>query len=102
MKNWILAAAAAVIISAGIPVALAQDTGSRSPASAQPQQAGKPVWTPPAAILGTTVLSEDFADITTLAGAGWVQTNNSAPLGVTGWFQGNDTVFPSQAGAPAA
>lgn len=31
--------------------------------------------------------------------AGWTCTNNSAPLGTTNWFQGNDTVFPAQAGA---
>ena len=46
-----------------------------------------------------TLLSEGFNDITTLPGAGWVQTNNSAPLGATGWFQGNDVVFPAQSGA---
>lgn len=102
MKKWMLAAAAAVIVSAGMSAALAQDRGSRGIAAPEPQQAGKPVWTPPIAPFGTNVLSEDFADITTLAGAGWVQTNNSAPLGTTGWFQGNSAVFPSQAGAPTA
>jgi subtilisin-like proprotein convertase family protein len=30
--------------------------------------------------------------------AGWFTQNNSAPVGVTGWFQGNTTVFPAQAG----
>ncbi|NUM47805.1 MAG: hypothetical protein HUU38_24120, partial [Anaerolineales bacterium] len=44
--------------------------------------------------------SEDFADITALAG--WFAQNNSNPLGTTGWFQGNDTVFPAHAGAPTA
>jgi hypothetical protein len=47
-------------------------------------------------------LTENFNDITTLPGAGWVQTNNSSPLGTTGWFQGNDGIFPAQAGAPDA
>jgi uncharacterized repeat protein (TIGR01451 family) len=44
-------------------------------------------------------LTEGFNDITTLPGLGWFMQNNSSPLGVTGWFQGNDTVFPAQAGA---
>ncbi|HKE96722.1 MAG TPA: choice-of-anchor J domain-containing protein, partial [Povalibacter sp.] len=30
---------------------------------------------------------------------GWVLTNNSTPGGLTGWFQGNDGVFPSYSGA---
>ncbi|MBX3283412.1 MAG: VCBS repeat-containing protein [Acidobacteria bacterium] len=47
-------------------------------------------------------ITEDFADITTLPGAGWVQTNHSAPVGTTQWFQGNSTVFPSQAGGVTA
>ncbi len=46
--------------------------------------------------------SEDFADITTLPGMGWYFQNNSDPLGLTDWFQGNDTVFPAQAGAATA
>jgi hypothetical protein len=48
------------------------------------------------------LLSEGFDDTTTLPGAGWAFQNNSAPLGLTDWFQGNDTVFPAQAGAPTA
>ncbi|MCB9154482.1 MAG: choice-of-anchor J domain-containing protein, partial [Caldilineae bacterium] len=35
-------------------------------------------------------------------GQGWFFQNNSEPLGVTDWFQGNDGVFPSQAGATTA
>jgi hypothetical protein len=31
--------------------------------------------------------------------AGWTTTNNSTTIGSTGWFQGNATVFPAQAGA---
>ena len=45
-------------------------------------------------------LEENFDDVTTLAGKGWVQTNNSSPLGTTGWFQGNAGVFPANTGAP--
>jgi hypothetical protein len=45
------------------------------------------------------ILTEGFDDITTLAGSGWTQINNSALLGTTGWFQGNTGVFSAQAGA---
>jgi len=31
--------------------------------------------------------------------AGWTAKNNSVPLGTSGWFQGNATVFASQSGA---
>jgi len=47
-------------------------------------------------------ITEDFADITTLPGAGWAQTNHSSPVGTTSWFQGNSSVFPSHAGAATA
>jgi len=45
-----------------------------------------------------TILSESFDDITTLASAGWVQTNKSNALGSTGWFQGNTGVFEAEGG----
>lgn len=41
---------------------------------------------------------ENFDNISTLSGSGWVMTNNSSPIGSTGWFQGNTAVFNSQAG----
>jgi hypothetical protein len=44
--------------------------------------------------------TENFNDITTLAGAGWVMVNNSNPAGSTGWFQGDPSVFSAQSGAP--
>jgi hypothetical protein len=44
-------------------------------------------------------LSEDFNNITTLPGSGWFVQNNSAPLGTTGWFQGNTSLFSAQSGA---
>ena len=31
-----------------------------------------------------------------------MQTNHSTAVGSTKWFQGNDTVFPAQAGAPTS
>lgn len=47
----------------------------------------------------TVVLNEGFDDITTLSGAGWQITNQSAPIGTTTWFQGGSgTNFPGQTG----
>src|SRR5690606_24557748 len=41
--------------------------------------------------------TENFDDITTLAGSGWFQKNNSAPAGTNPfWFQGN----PPSSGGP--
>jgi PEP-CTERM motif len=42
------------------------------------------------------LLTEGFDDVTALPG--WSMTNNSSPAGVTGWFQGNDGIFPAQSG----
>lgn len=42
---------------------------------------------------------EDFQFITDLPNRGWYMQNNSVPVGTTGWFQGNQNVFPAQAGA---
>ena len=47
-------------------------------------------------------LSEGFDDITLLVPGGWNMQNLSVPVGSTGWFQGNPTVFSSQAGLPEA
>ena len=47
----------------------------------------------------TTLLAESFDAITL---PGWTLTNQSVPVGTTGWFQGNAGVFPSQSGAPTA
>ncbi len=47
----------------------------------------------------TTLLSEGFGNVGALAGAGWVMTNNSSPVGATGWFQGNTGIFAAAAGA---
>jgi uncharacterized repeat protein (TIGR01451 family) len=41
-------------------------------------------------------VAEGFEDITNLPGQ--FMRNNSQPLGVTNWFQGNDSVFPAYAG----
>ena len=48
--------------------------------------------------VGADIVMEGFDDISTLPAAGWVEQNNSfSPDGT--YFQGNDTVFPAQAGA---
>lgn len=44
------------------------------------------------------LLNENFDNISTLPGSGWVLTNNSSPTGTTNWFQGNTGVFASQGG----
>jgi hypothetical protein len=44
------------------------------------------------------ILSEGFNDISTLPANGWVLVNNSAPPGLSGWFQGNPAIFPAAAG----
>lgn len=40
--------------------------------------------------------------ITTLTGSGWIQQNNSSPVGSDSWFQGNSSVFPAQSGAASS
>lgn len=35
--------------------------------------------------------TENFDDISTLAGSGWIMQNNSTPVGALGWFQGTAT-----------
>jgi hypothetical protein len=52
--------------------------------------------------LKAQAITEGFDNITTLPAAGWATQNNSVPVGTTGWFQGNSTVFPSQSGAPTS
>jgi hypothetical protein len=52
-----------------------------------------------AVISPAAVLTENFDDVTTLAGNGWVIANQSVGVGTTDWFQGNSGIFGSQAGA---
>jgi PEP-CTERM motif len=49
-----------------------------------------------------TLINEGFNNVTTLAGSGWIISNVSTPIGSTSWFQGDQQVFTSQAGAPEA
>ncbi len=54
-------------------------------------------------LLGTAqALQESFEDITTLDAAGWIMTNQSNPVGSTGWIQGSTTVFPAHSGPATA
>lgn len=46
------------------------------------------------------LLDEGFNDVATLAGKGWVQNNESVPIGSIGWFQGNTGVFSAAEGNP--
>jgi hypothetical protein len=47
-------------------------------------------------------IDEGFDNVATLAGKGWLLVNASSPVGSTGWFQGDQTIFTAQAGAPQA
>ena len=44
------------------------------------------------------VINEGFNNVATLPGSGWILPNASIPLGSTGWFQGDQTIFTAQAG----
>jgi len=44
-------------------------------------------------------LTENFDNVASLTGSGWVMTNNSSPAGTTGWFQGNTGIFGAQSGS---
>jgi hypothetical protein len=44
-------------------------------------------------------ITENFDNIATLPGSGWVQTNNSVPIGTSNWFQGNPAAFVAFNGA---
>ncbi len=47
------------------------------------------------------LINEGFNTVVPLP-AGWASQNLSAPLGPSGWFQGNSAVFPAQSGAPTS
>lgn len=46
------------------------------------------------------LIDEGFDDVSTLEGKGWIRNNASNPAGPLGWFQGDQSQFESQAGAP--
>jgi hypothetical protein len=97
---WNIEEAAPVAVTGPIPAAVrdlpvGSDRGT-------PSVMGAPA---PASILPTTAnqlsssWSESFDDITLLPGMGWAMINNSQPLGISGWFQGNPAVFSAHSGA---
>lgn len=47
----------------------------------------------------STLLSEGFDSVGSLANSGWVSINKSTPGGSTGWFQGDASVFSAVSGA---
>ena len=69
---------------------------SHSTPNATPTPTPTATASPTPGCFGTVV--ENFDDITLLVPNGWAMTNNSVPVGTTGWFQGNPDVFPAQAG----
>ena len=64
-----------------------------------PTPTPSPTSTPPPPVC---TVNETFNDVTTLGSNGWIKKNNSAPLGVTDWFQGFSGVFPAQSGSAGA
>jgi hypothetical protein len=46
------------------------------------------------------IFVENFDNIATLGGSGWTAANASSPVGSTGWFEGNASIFEAQDGAP--
>ncbi len=76
------------------PVALSQSLADRGARLGSTPDTGVPLPN----IQGAAI--EGFDDILNLPG--WIMDNQSNPVGTTGWFQGNDAVFPAHAGAPTA
>ncbi len=68
-------------------------TGSRGEGSDEPA---------PLEYVSPASFGQSFGDVALLPGQGWFFRNNSSPLGVSNWFQGNPAVFPAHAGDPAA
>lgn len=46
------------------------------------------------------LVNEGFDDVSTLAGKGWIVNNDSTPAGPLSWFQGDQSQFTAQKGAP--
>jgi len=88
-------AASFAVLALAAGVAQAQTT-SRTP---QAPTAATPAAASP--FLPNAVITQGFDTVGTCP-AGWTCTNNSTTVGTTTWFQGNDTVFPAQAGATTA
>lgn len=96
MNKLTLAIASATFCLAQGAIAAPADNSARGSFTADPALSS--VNPAPLAI----VVNEGFDDITTLPGAGWTLFNNSAGVGSSGWFQGNDAVFNAFDGATKA
>src|SRR5690625_3934446 len=81
----------AAIAAAGSPIGARADSPDSVPQSAPPIRVLE---------IPSATFSEGFDDTSTLAGKGWIQTNNSQSPGTTGWFQG--TVFDAHSGEPTS
>jgi len=96
LAGLMVGAALLLVLPSAVPAA---QNGARPGPKAGPElDLPLPVADLPTAV----VLAEGFDDVTTLPGAGWSLQNNSSPLGVSDWFQGNPDVFNAHAGATSA
>lgn len=85
----------ALLAALGASAALAQ-TGSRNPPGPPGPPPGPPSYLPFA------VITEGFDSLppgSSICPTGWVCSNQSSPVGATGWFNGALAVFAPQAGA---
>ena len=73
---------------------------SNPPPETSGSRSGVTDTTPPVVYVSAASFSQGFDDVTILPG--WYSQNNSAPLGSLSWYQGVDSVFPAQSGAPTA
>ena len=89
------------LLAGAIALALPMMTTAQTSARKAPTGASvAPAAIAPFAPLATITESFDTLIGTTpnQCPTGWTCSNVSTPLGTSNWFQGNDTVFPSQAG----
>jgi hypothetical protein len=96
MRNALrLLTIAVVVLGLSIPALAADPYGELGARDGSTIGGPAPVPFAPASDL----LDEGFEDVALLPFTDdWCFQNNSSPLGVTSWFQGNSTVFPAQAG----
>ncbi|MBK7146398.1 MAG: choice-of-anchor J domain-containing protein [Xanthomonadales bacterium] len=87
--------AGAIVLA--LPMMAAAQTGARTAPVGTPDA---PAAASPFAPLATITESFDVVPGTdpNQCPTGWICSNVSSPLGTTNWFQGNDVVFPAQAG----
>ncbi len=78
------------------PASAANPQPSAPIGGANRSRGGVPDETQPIQYTSPTAFSEGFDDLIL---PGWALQNNSSPVGLTGWFQGNTSVFNAQAGA---